>query len=318
MSEAKKVASQPISLRGGMNILILGNAKDEHAAHIKDALAKAGVTVEYLDTQLFPSRLRLSWQPLTQQGWLHLPSGQQLNLQDIKSVYWRSFGGVRIPTIEDSEQQDIAFRDAMSTVRSLFQAIPARWVNPWQAYEFHKEKPLQLRLAQQLGVTIPATLVSNDPQLVSEFAKSYEKVIFKPVYGGTHTRFVTDDHLEWQRLNLALSLSPVTIQEYIPGTNIRSYVIGESVYSAEIRTPAIDFREDLQAELIPVELPEAIQQQCLAIAKAFMLEWTAIDWRKRPTGEYVFLEANPSPMFISFEQRTGFPITQKLVQLLMS
>ncbi len=300
-----------------MNILILGDAKDAHAAHLQAVLTEASVTVEYLDTRLFPTQLQLSWHPHNRQGCLHLPSGRKLNLQDIKSVYWRSFNGVRIPSFGDSNQQDIAFQDAKSTLRSLFQATPAHWVNSWQAYEFHQEKPLQLSLAQQLGVAIPATLISNDPQLVTQFAKSYEKVIFKPVYGGSHARFVTEYHLESERMSLALRLSPVTLQEYIPGTNIRSYVIGESVYSAEIRTEAVDFRDDSQAQLIPVELPETIQQQCLAIAKAFMLEWTAIDWRRQPTGEYVFLEANPSPMFLYFEQQTGFPITQKLVQLLL-
>ncbi len=60
------------------------------------------------------------------------------------------------------------------------------------------------------------------------------------------------------------------------------------------------------------------QHLCLAIAKAFMLEWTAIDWRLQPKGEYIFLEANPSPMFLYFEQQTGFPITQALIQLLIS
>ena len=301
-----------------MNILILGNTKDDHAVHVHTALTKAGAAVEYLDTQLFPTQLQISFYPHTRQGCLQLPSGKRLNLQDIKSVYWRNFDGIQIPSFGDSSQQDIAFLDAHSAVRSLFQAIPAHWVNSWQAYEFHQEKPLQLSLAQQLGVTIPATLISNDPQLVTEFAKSYEKLIFKPVYGGSHARFVTEYHLEYERMSLALRFSPVTLQEYIPGTNIRSYVIGESVYSAEIRTNAVDFRDDSEAELIPVELPEKIQQQCLAIAKAFMLKWTAIDWRYQPTGEYVFLEANPSPMFLYFEQQTGFPITQKLVQLLMS
>lgn len=109
-----------------------------------------------------------------------------------------------------------------------------------------------------------------------------------------------------------------TIQEYIPGTNIRSYVIAGSVYSAEIRTHAVDFQEDLEAELIPIKLPASVQQQCLAITKAFLLEWTAIDWRLSPWGEYVFLEANPSPMFLHFEEKTGFPITQQLVKLLMN
>ncbi|MDJ0796502.1 MAG: hypothetical protein QNJ51_06650 [Calothrix sp. MO_167.B12] len=301
-----------------MNILILGNAGDAHAAHVKNALTQAGATANYLDTSLFPKQLQISWQPHTQLGYLTLPNGVELNIQDIKSVYWRTFSGVYIPEFKDARQQQVAYNDSMSTLRTLMQAGSTKWINSWQAYQFHKEKPLQLSKAKQVGATIPATLISNNPQQVTKFCQTYEKVIFKPVYGGAHTEFVTEAHLEPQRLNMTLSLSPVTIQEYIPGTNIRSYVIANSVYTAEIRSPSVDFREDVDAELIPIELPQSMQKLCLAIAKALMLEWTAIDWRVKPTGEYVFLEANPSPMFIHFERQTGFPITEELVKLLMS
>jgi len=64
--------------------------------------------------------------------------------------------------------------------------------------------------------------------------------------------------------------------------------------------------EDMSAELIPVELPKSVQQQCLAITKAFMLEWTAIDWRLSQRMNMCFLEANPSPMFLHFEHQTSF------------
>jgi glutathione synthase/RimK-type ligase-like ATP-grasp enzyme len=301
-----------------MNILILGNAEDAHAAHLQQVLTQAGATVDYLDTRLFPTQLQMSWQPDTQVGCLTLPGGRRLNFQDIKSVFWRSLSDVYIPSLKDAHQQRIAFNDSISTLRSLIQACPARWINSWQAYQFHKEKPLQLGKVKQLGVAIPATLISNAPAQVIEFAQFHKQVIFKPVYGGAHTQFLTESHLEPKRLSLALALSPVTIQEYIPGTNIRSYVIADSVYSAEIRSKSLDFREDLEAELIPIELPESVRQQCLAITKALMLEWTAIDWRLKATGEYVFLEANPSPMFLHFERQTSFPITQQLLKLLMT
>ena len=301
-----------------MNILIIGSAEDVHALHLKNVLTEMGVTVDYLNTRLFPSQLRISFQVETQAGWLLLPDGRELAFQDIKSVFWRTFYGVGVPSLGNSYQETVAVNDSMSTLRSLMQACPAKWVNSWQAYEFHKEKPLQLRKAKQIGVTIPATLITNDPNKVTEFAQSFEKVIFKPVYGGAHTQFLTDELLEPKRMSLALRISPVTLQEYIPGTNIRSYVVGDSVYSAEIRSGSLDFREDSKAELIPVEVPESVKEQALAITKAFMLEWTAIDWRLKPTGEYVFLEANFSPMFIHFERQTGFPITQKLVKLLMN
>lgn len=300
-----------------MKILILGNAEDSHAAHLCNALTQTGAAVEYLDTRLFPSEVRMSWHPDTQEGYLTLSGGIRWSLSDIKSVFWRELGGVYIPDLKNSQQQRIAINDSMSALRSLIKACPARWINSWQAYDFHKEKPLQLRAVKQIGVNIPATLISNDPNQVTEFAVSYERVIFKPVYGGAHTQLVTESHLQPKRLELALSLSPVTVQEYIPGTNIRSYVLANSVYTAEIRSNSLDFREDLEAELIPVELPEFVQEQCLAIAKALKLEWTAIDWRLKPTGEYIFLEANPSPMFLHFEHQTGFPITEQLVKLLL-
>lgn len=300
-----------------MNILILGNAEDAHARHLHVALTEAGAMAHYFDTRLFPSQLSLSWQPGTHTGTIRLADASRLSLDDIHSVFWRSFSGVKIPELGDADRSRVAFNDSMSALRSFMQAGSARWINSWQAYQFHKEKPLQLDAVRQLGVPIPATLITNNPDDIRDFNNQYDRSIFKPVYGGAHTQFVTAEHLDLARLHLALRIAPVTLQEYIPGTNIRTYAIADSVYTAEIRSPALDFREDTAAELIPQALPDTVRQQCLAIRQALKLKWTAIDWRLKPSGEYVFLEANPSPMFLHFEKQTGFPITEKLLQLLM-
>jgi glutathione synthase/RimK-type ligase-like ATP-grasp enzyme len=301
-----------------MRILVLSNLEDAHAQHMVDALTQAGATVDYLNTRLFPTQIHISWQPDERLGYLTLPNAQSLKLADIYKVFWRNLCVPQLPDLKNADLQAVAYSDTMSLLRTLLQAKPDIWVNSWMAYQFHKEKPLQLSTVKQLGVSIPATLISNDPAKITEFSRLLTKAIFKPVYGGTHTQLVTPSHLDPERLSAVLKLSPITIQAYIPGTNIRSYTIGDNVYSAEIRSDAVDFREDEDAELIPVEIPEYIRQQCLAIAQALMLKWTAIDWRRQPTGEYIFLEANPSPMFMHFEHQTGFPIVQKLVQLLMS
>ena len=300
-----------------MQVLILGNSKDPHAAHLQTALTQAGCLADYLDTSLFPTQIRMSWQADTSQGYISLPGGRRLDCQDIHSVFWRNFGSVGIPSLKDDYQQTLAFNDAMSVLRTFMQGTNIHWINSWRAYQFHKEKPLQLRKVQEIGCGIPATLIGNDPEAAIKFAASHEKVIFKPVYGGAHARLLEKEHLQPERLHLVLKISPITLQEYIPGTNIRSYVIGQSVYSAEIRTQSLDFREDPEAQLIPCQLPDLVQSQCGQIAQALWLEWTAIDWRLTPEGKYIFLEANPSPMFIHFEQQTNWPITKELVSLLM-
>lgn len=299
-------------------VLILGHPQDAHVAHMQSALRQRGAQVRCLETHHFPTHLRFSWHAETQKGLIAWDDDDVWGLEDIRRVFWRQISGVSIPPLEDKQQQWIAYNDSMSLMRSLIQSHPHQWVNTWEAYQFHKEKPLQLSTVKQLGVQIPKTLVSNDPQQVTAFVKSLEQVIFKPVYGGAHARLVTPQHLVPQRLQLALKVSPATFQAYVEGTNIRTYVIGNSVFSAEIRSPSVDFREDQTAELLPVTLPEAVQHQSLAITQALRLKWTAIDWRLTPQQNYIFLEANPSPMFIYFEQQTGYPVTQTLVQLLLS
>ena len=301
-----------------MNILILGSEEDIHAAHLKKSLIEKGITVDYLDTRLFPSKLKISWQPVTHTGYLRFSDGRKWNLTDINKIFWRTFAGVNVPKLTDPYQEKIAVNDSIGLLRSFMRCTPEKWVNGWDAYQFHKEKPLQLSLANKIGVTIPATIITNDTDEILEFSQTFRDVIFKPVYGGSHTQFLTKEHLEIERMNLALSISPVTLQEFIPGTNIRSYVIGEKVYSAEIRSGSLDFREDRQAKLIYLETPEDMKRQCLAITKAFGLKWTGIDWRLKPNGEFIFLEANFSPMFINFERQTGCPITNNLIELLTS
>jgi glutathione synthase/RimK-type ligase-like ATP-grasp enzyme len=300
-----------------MNVLILGDAQEYHAVHVYDALKAAGATPYYWDTQLFPRQMQLSYAPDRMAGWLHFADGQTLSMSDVHAVYWRTFNGVKPPQLPDADHQYIASQDSMSLARSLMNYEGINWVNSWVAYQFHQEKPRQLMTVRRLGVTIPATLVSNQAAAITEFAQTHEKVIFKPVYGGAHTQYVEAEHLEPKRLALTLKIAPVTLQEYIAGTNIRTYVIGNTVFSAEIRTGSVDFREDEGAELIVIDTPEAIAKQSREIAKALFLQWTAIDWRRAIDGTYYFLEANPSPMFTYFEQKTGYPITASLIQQLL-
>jgi glutathione synthase/RimK-type ligase-like ATP-grasp enzyme len=43
---------------------------------------------------------------------------------------------------------------------------------------------------------------------------------------------------------------------------------------------------------------------------------SGIDVRRTSEGEYVFLEANPAPMFMHFERMTGYPVSDRLAKLL--
>ncbi len=299
-----------------MAVVILGNDRDEHAEHMRAYLSTQGAVVEFLDTQLFPGELQICHDPATGSGTIRFPGGCMLEFAEIESVYWRSYGGVTAAELPDAEQAFIAANDARSLLESLLLCLPARWVNGLAGYRWHQTKPAALARVAALGVAVPATVVTNDPQAVLAFADRHERCIFKPVQGGAHTERVTREHLTEQNL-ASLAVAPVTIQEEIPGADIRVFVAGQRVLACEIRTEVLDFRNDPGADIVAIELPSDVAGTCRRIAAALDLVWTGIDLRRTPAGEYLFLEANPSPMFLGFERRSGLPLTESLAALLL-
>jgi len=296
--------------------LILGSEQDHHAVYVLDVLRGRGADAELVDSRWFPRQMQLSFDPQQGRGSLVLPHRRRIDLSAVRSVYWRSYHGIEPVQIPDPEQAYIATNDARSLFESLLIRLPTRWVNGWEAYQSHQTKPAQLAAVSSLGIRVPETLLTNDPDEVREFAARHPRCIFKPVQGGAHTRPVTPAHLTDE--NLAnLAYAPVTLQEEISGTNLRVFVVGERVLTCEVRTGALDFREDPEPVIVPFDLPPAIQQQCLRAARTLHLVWSGIDLRLTPEGEYYFLEANPSPMFLGFESRCGLPITEALVELLL-
>lgn len=297
-----------------MSVLILGDHDDDHAIHIFEQLRDQSVETFLLDSSDFPSRLRLTFDPKRNTGYLQFADGARVEFSQIRSVYWRCYNGVLGPDLPDSDQSYVAENDARSLFESVLLTLPARWVNGFEAFRYHQTKGAQLARVAQLGVPIPETRLTNDPSVVRRFARQ-QASIFKPVQGGAHTRPLSSELLTDAAMR-RLQLAPITIQEEVPGTNVRVFVIGRQTLACEIRTGSVDFRDDADAELRVHSLSEQMHAQCLQIANALKLRWSGIDFRLRPDGEYVFLEANPSPMFLGFEEATGLPITQCLIELL--
>ncbi len=180
----------------------------------------------------------------------------------------------------------------------------------------HKVKAYQLNIMSKNNIRIPKTLITNSAdELLNFYKENNKKIICKPVLGGAMTKLITKNDLTGSKLS-TLKSSPVQLQEYIDGVDIRVYVMGDEIFPAEIKANTIDFREDSTAIPRPVEIPDSVKNDCKKILKLFKLKYSGIDIRKTKNGEYVFIEANPAPMFIGFEEATKYPITENLIRLL--
>ncbi len=302
------------------NVFILGNASDEHAMHVFEQLAARGARVEWLDGQAFPQDLQVAFEPGTS-GHLVLPGEEKaVHFDDIESVYWRNYFGSSYPDLPNAEQAELAASDTRCLFDSLLIEMPTRWVNGWNGFQIHQTKPAALARIKRLNlepvVRIPATLHTNDPIAVREFVAEVGGCIYKPVQGGAHTRRLQDEHLTEEHLQV-LQYAPVTIQQEIPGHDVRVFVAGERILACVLLTDKLDFRDDADPQIQMIEISDDLAEACLKIANSLELVWTGIDFRMTPDGEFYYFEANPSPMFLGFEYRCGLPLTEALVDLLL-
>ncbi|MGE0199736.1 MAG: RimK-like protein [Candidatus Melainabacteria bacterium] len=300
-------------------ILILGSPEEVHARHVAEALAACGQAFAYADTRTFPQRALLSFEPTQQSSgfWQDVHTARRVDLSTVSAVYWRRWLGLDLPDLGDDHVNHMIYRDVESALGSWLRCqTHCRWVNPPEAIAMHQWKAYQLQVLSNAGIRVPDTLITNDPDALRAFYDRHAgRVIFKPVRGGAHTEAVTEADFSPDRL-AALKQSPVQFQERIEGVDIRVMKIAETLFAGEIQAETLDFRGDPDAPVIPVALPAPVEKDCHRVADRLGLIWTGIDCRRTPAGDYVFFEANPSPMFIGFEALSGYPVTETLLRLL--
>ncbi len=303
-------------------ILVIGSQEEDHCRHIYDMLEKRGEAVEYLDTRKIPLETLLCWHPSKKDnpGYLKI-NDKRISFNEIKSIYWRWNYGISINVkVNSPETQHLAnmfSREINSAVDSIFSSLNCLWLNSYNAIQMHKLKPYQLFLMAQNNIRVPKTLITNDKEIILDFFRENdEKVIFKPVRGGASTERLTMEDISGNRMS-DLKNCPVQFQEMIEGVDIRVYCVKDKIFAAEIRAKTLDFRDDMEAKIVPVELPPEVQKDCLKTMELLDLKYTGIDIRKNVNGEYVFIEANPAPMFIHFEKVSGYPISQTLCDALI-
>ena len=286
-------------------IIVLGSEEELHSKYMYDELCKHGQEVAYLDTRKYPI---FSWSPNDSNSYIILDK-KKIYTEEIKGIYWRWYYGV-------SEcETEIVYREKTSALESFLYSLECKSYNSLQAVELHRKKSYQSLLMYENGIDIPKTLITSDKNIVEEFYKSNNRnVIYKPVRGGAFTQKLNEE--DFERLDL-LTNCPVQFQECIDGVDIRVYAFetGE-IYAGEIVVDCIDFRKDDNAKINRVDLPQSVKDDCLKVLKILGLKYSGIDIRKTKDDRYVFIEANPAPMFIHFENVTGYAITETLIRSL--
>jgi hypothetical protein len=112
-------------------------------------------------------------------------NGSVLDSRQVGAVWYRRQSDPVLPKGLADEDREFARVECLGYLNSLYRCLDhCRWVNPWLAERQAADKTEQLVIARSVGLSVPETLVTNDPQAVREFFERSEgRVIFKPLVG---------------------------------------------------------------------------------------------------------------------------------------
>lgn len=306
---------------------IVSSQEDLHAAHVRRHLDQAGAEYVVVDTSTLPTQVALTTTEGPGMGWhgSWQTGTADRDLRDVRAMWWRRPQPfVLDEAITDAHDRGFARGECAAMVAGLWQCLDAEWVNDPDRDEAASRKMWQLRVASELGLRVPRTCMTNSPERALAFIDAEPgPVVFKS-FSATEvtwreTRLVRDQD---RGLLDRVRLAPVIFQECIPGGfDIRVTMVGDRVFPAEIRAGEsaydLDFRVDTEHAPIAVHaLPRAVEDRLREMMLRMGLRYGAVDLRRSPEGDYVFLEINPAGQWLFVELATGQPISAALAELL--
>lgn len=307
-------------------ILVVSHLGDPHAQRVIEHLRTAGREVVLLDLGDLPARAALTLDYEDSSIELRHDELGPLDLRKATSVWWRRPQVPDTGAIGDEDVRLFTVNEWNEAIAGLWQLMDhAAWVNHPVADEVAARKALQLKVATEVGLRIPRTLITSDPQRAREFIETVGigRTIHK-TFSCTHavwreTRLVRDGDLG---LLDAVRLAPVIFQEYVPaGVDVRITMVGNEVFAAAIDAQdtdyPVDFRmslgqSDVRAHDLPAELTGALRRLMARLG----LVYGAIDVRRTGDGDYVFFEINTAGEFLFVEERTGQLISKAMADVL--
>lgn len=190
-----------------------------------------------------------------------------------------------------------------------------------------------LRLAADLGLDIPDTLVTSDPARLARFAAEHGGVITKAagdglmcriadrIYG-TYTTLIPGQLIEGGAWRGGF---PSFFQEKLDKKyEVRSFYLDGKFYSMAIFSQShsdtsIDFRryryED-PARSVPYRMPPEVEGRLRELMKALKLETGSLDIVRTVDGRYVFLEVNPVGQFGMVSAPCNYLLEKKVASAL--
>ncbi len=303
--------------------------------HILFISTRDDLTTDYLAVKAEAKNIpyvRINSEDLFESKFIFTPE-QPIRVQHKKMYYdFDSIKGVifrRAPSVfpDDLQNEDAPFlnRERREFLEGLFLGLHAKWINPIHNTYVGERKVWQLKLAYELGLLVPKTIITNELAKAKKFQDTIKNVIVKPISHGlqvtkdaTYSIYTSTLNKIEENAESEIFSSPILIQEnIIRGLDIRVTIIGERVFPVAIyknNIHTIDWRRpEIKKTYKKHTISQDLTNKLLELNKKMGLIYSAIDLIQDENGQVFFLETNPAGEWLWLEKEIGLPLSDSFL-----
>jgi hypothetical protein len=161
-------------------ILIVAEETDMHALAVARALHERTPSrqVTIIDAQDFPSRSKME---IGINNWtLTMNDGRVVRSSEISAIWWRRALAHDISkSVSDPTARNFSSNESAHAFRSIAYWPSYKVVNNVERERIATNKPLQHYIASSVGLKVPDTIITNNPDIVAQFYGEHKKIIYK-------------------------------------------------------------------------------------------------------------------------------------------
>ncbi|MCQ9638883.1 MvdD family ATP-grasp ribosomal peptide maturase [Chryseobacterium sp. WG14] len=314
-------------------ILIITHTADNFSIEkVTEYIGKNGCEVIRFDVDLYPLQNKLS--TVFQDGeWVSILETQEVKyrLDDISAIWYRRAYNIGKGLRDELEAKFYgpAMGEIRNTIFGFIESVDVYSLGKPSVYRRLDSKEEQLKVADKIGLKIPETCLTNNPEEARKFILKHQNVVAKMQTGFAiyedgvenvvFTNVVSEDRLE--ELD-SLLYCPMQFQKMIEKKKeLRVTIVGRDVYAFEVDSQQfedskVDWRKDgvnLIDKWVRTELPGEVEEKLLELLDVYNVDYGAIDIIVSPEDEYFFIEINAAGEFFWLDNLTEENLISKSI-----
>jgi hypothetical protein len=301
-----------------MRICIVGDSRDLTSIYVAWVAQRRGIEVLELSEETLGTDWFFAFDDAERGAGRIATTGATYHFSALSGAFARLNPQPAVPPELNLPPQErgLLTAERRGSIQQLLNYMPCPVANRPYSGRSNGSKPYQMRLLAEAGFAVPRWIVSNEKDTVREFARACGTgAIYKSCSGlRSRVRFLDEQVLR----RLSEGTSPIVVQEYIKGRDVRIHTVARRAFATEVISSGVDHRfEDGGNEFSPARAPTLIEERCCEVGESEGLIIAGFDFRVTEDDRWYCLEMNPVPTFLPYEMAASQPIADAVIDTLI-